>query len=85
MKIFFSSLVFVLLLVLNSPLYADTKAISKQQAVDIATQAHPGRVLGVKKKSKTYQVKTLSESGKLHVINIDINTGRIKSGKKSSR
>ena len=85
MKNLFSSLVFVLLLLVNSQLNADTKPISKQQAVNIATEAYPGRVLGVKRKSKTYQVKTLSESGKLHVINIDANTGKIKSGKKSRK
>jgi len=83
MKTLFLTLVFVLLL--NSPLYADTKLISKQQAVNIATQAHPGRVLGVKRKSKTYQEKTLSKSGKLHVINVDAKTGKIRSRKKSSK
>lgn len=85
MKKLSSSLILILLLSFNTTLYADSKPISKQQAVDIATQAHPGRVLGVKRKSRTYQVKTLSESGKLHVINIDAKTGRIKSGKKSRK
>jgi len=85
MKYILSSLTFTLLLSFNTALYADSKPISKQQAVNIATQAHPGRVLGVKRKSRTYQVKTLSESGKLHVINIDANTGKIKSGKKPGK
>ena len=83
MKTLFLSFLFVL--IVNAPLYADTKPISKQQAVNIATQAHPGRVLGVKRKSKIYQVKTLSKSGKLRVINIDARTGKIKSRKKSSK
>ncbi len=85
MKTLFLSLFFVLFLAPNSPLHAETESISKQQAVNIATQAHPGRVLGVKRKSKFYQVKTLSENGKLHVININAKTGKIKSRKKPSK
>jgi len=85
MKTFLTSLLLVLLLIQPPSLYADTKTISKQQAVKIAKQAHPGRVLGVKRKARTYQVKTLSKSGELRVINIDVNTGKIKSGKSPGR
>ena len=85
MKTIYASLLLATVLALSTKLYAADEAISKQQAVDIATQAYPGRVLAVKRKAKTYQVKTLSENGKLHVINIDASTGRIKSGKKSGK
>ena len=85
MKNIFTFALIVLLLAINPLVYAETKTISEQQAVNIATQAHPGRVLGVKRKAKTYQVKTLNDNGKLHVITIDANTGKIKSGKKSSK
>jgi len=82
MKTLFTSLLLLLLLSMSATTYADTAPISKQQAANIATQAHPGRVIGVKRKAQTYQVKTLSKSGKLHVITIDAQSGKIKSGKK---
>ena len=85
MKNIFTSVLIALLLSIDSFVYADTNTISKEQAVNIATQAHPGRVLAVKRKAKTYQVKTLNDNGKLHVITIDANTGKIKSGKKSGK
>ena len=84
MKIFFTALILLSLLSLAANLHAASNTIDKQQAVNIATQAYPGRVIAVKHRSKTYQVKTLSESGKLHVITIDANTGDIRSGKKSA-
>jgi len=51
--------------------------ISKEEAVSIARQHNPGRVLAVKKKANVYQVKTLSENGKVRVIRIDAINGRI--------
>ena len=85
MKNIFTFSLIIVLLAINSFVYAGTRAISKQQAVNIATQAHPGRVLGVKRKATTYQVKTLNDNGELHVITIDANTGKIQSGKKPSK
>ncbi|MBL4711576.1 MAG: PepSY domain-containing protein [Gammaproteobacteria bacterium] len=81
MKTIFSSLIFVLVLLLNTNLLAAPAAISKQQAVNIATQAHPGRVLAVKRKNDSFSVKTLSKSGKVRTIFIDAKTGKIRNGK----
>ena len=68
-------------LLLGAPLPAAAENISKQQAVSIAQQVSPGRVLGVKMKGNTYRVKTLSKSGEVRIIVIDANSGKIKSGK----
>lgn len=51
--------------------------ISKQQAVAIAQQHYPGRVLAVKLKDKVYRIKTLNESGEVRIISIDAETGKI--------
>ena len=85
MRTIFLSLFFTLLLSLNSNTYAASDGISKQQAVNIATQKHPGRVLGVKRKADVYKVKILSESGKVRVIQVDAKGGKNKSGQKSAR
>ena len=79
MKTIFLSLLFISMLSLNTPVHAAPEGISKQEAVNIATQRHPGRVLAVKRKANVYQVKTLSDSGKVQVIRIDAKTGKIKS------
>ncbi len=80
MKTIFFSLIFMSMLLVNSLLYAAPEGISKQQAVNIATQSYPGRVLAVKRKTDVYQVKILSDSGKVKVIRIDANSGKIESG-----
>jgi len=85
MKVAFLSLLFISTLLLNSYALAAPRGISKQQAANIATQQHPGRVLGIKRKEDVYRVKTLSKSGKVRVINIDAHNGNIKSGKKPRR
>jgi uncharacterized membrane protein YkoI len=85
MKTLLTSLLLLLLFSLNAELYADTASISKQQAVNIATEIYPGRVIAIKRKNQTYQIKTLSESGTLNVIHIDAQSGEIKSGKKSGK
>lgn len=72
-------LLFALLLVAPLPAAADN--ISKQQAVSIAQQVSPGRVLGVKMRGGSYRVKTLSTSGEVRIIVIDANSGKVKSGK----
>lgn len=83
MKTIIFSLVFFFLISLNAPLYAERSVISKSQAVAIATQNYSGRVLAVKLKVDVYQIKILSENGKVRVIKVDAVNGRIKSGLKS--
>ncbi|MCK5396042.1 MAG: PepSY domain-containing protein [Gammaproteobacteria bacterium] len=85
MKNFFFLLFFTLTLLLNSNVHAASDGISKQQAADIATQQHPGRVLGVKRKADVYKVKILSDSGKVRVIQVDAKGKKNRSGKKSGR
>ena len=80
MKTILFSLFFISMLLFNTLLHAAPEGISKQQAVNIATQSYPGRVLAVKRKDDVYQVKILSDSGKVQVIRIDGNSGKIESG-----
>jgi len=80
MKTIIFSLLFSLSILLAIPANAEPVDISKQQAVIIATQNYPGRVLAVKLKKSFYKVKILSESGKVYVIKVDAVSGRIKSG-----
>ena len=80
MKTIFFSLFFISMLSFNTLVHAAPEGISKQQAVDIAMQSHAGRVLAVKRKANVYQVKILSDSGKVQVIRIDANSGEIEPG-----
>lgn len=84
MKTTFSSLfkltTLVMLLIFNASVYATPDGINKQQAVSIAQQSYPGRVLSVKQKGDEYHVKTLNDSGEVRVIIIDANSGKIISG-----
>ena len=66
-----------MLISFNSQLHAAPDAIDKQQAVDIAQQVYPGRVLSVKLKDEAYHVKTLSDNGKVRVIIIDADNGKV--------
>jgi uncharacterized membrane protein YkoI len=70
-----------LMLLTSIPAYADKEHISKQRAMDIATQAQPGRVLSVKRSADAYRVKTLSDDGKVRVIVVDAKSGKIISGR----
>ena len=79
------SLFFTLTLLLNSNAQAAPDDISKQQAVDIVKQQHPGRVLGVKRQDNVYKVKTLSEGGKVRIVNVDATSGKIKSDQKTGQ
>ena len=58
--------------------YAD---IGKKQAISIAQDVHPGRVLSVKQDTAkgvpVYRVKTLSAGGDVHIIVIDAESGKI--------
>lgn len=85
MKIIFFSLSFTLMLLLSTSVFATSDGISKQQAVEIATQSYPGQVLSVKRKANVYKVKTLSDSGKVRVIVIDAQSGKIESGKQTGK
>jgi uncharacterized membrane protein YkoI len=70
------------LLLLPTALQAEERAtIDRQEAVSIAQQVDPGRVLAVKKvqngKSPAYRAKTLSAKGDVHIIVIDTVSGRV--------
>ena len=80
MKTIIFSLFFISILLLNTLVHAAAEGISKQQAVNIATQSYAGRVLAVKRKANDYQVKILSDSGKVQVIRVDAESGKIKPG-----
>ena len=83
MKTIFFSLFIISMLLFNTLVYAAAEGISKQQAVNIATQSYAGRVLAVKRKANIYQVKMLSDSGKVRVIRVDAESGKIKPGSQS--
>ena len=83
MKTIFFSLFIISMLLFNTLTHAAAEGISKQQAVSIATQSHAGRVLAVKRKANVYQVKILSDSGKVQVIRVDAESGKIKPGSKT--
>jgi len=71
-----------LALLMSSATYAESEAgVSKQQAVNIAQQYYPGRVLAVKLKDKVYRVKTLNDNGEVRIISVDAETGKIISEK----
>jgi hypothetical protein len=83
MKTIFFPLIFISMLLFYMPVQAAPESISKQQAMNIATQSHAGRVLAVKLKGNVYQVKMLSDSGKVQVIRIDAKSGKINPGTQS--
>ena len=86
MKIFLSLLIVTLTLLFNTNSYAEPgRGITKQEAANIATDEHPGRVLGVKRKKDVYRVKTLSKGGKVRVIRVDATSGKIRAGKKTRK
>jgi len=74
------TVILAMLLVFNAPLQAASDTIDKQQAVSIAQQTYPGRVLSVKLIDDIYQVKTLSEDGEVRVILIDAKNGKVITG-----
>jgi len=86
MKIVSPSLLLPLILTLalalspTAPSYAASGNISQQQAVSIAQQVYPGRVLAVKRESAVYRVKTLSDNGEVRIIVIDASSGKVISG-----
>ena len=54
----------------TSPVHAVPHAMDKQQAVEIAQQDFPGRVLSVKRKDDYFHVKILSDSGDVRIIKV---------------
>ncbi len=75
-------LILLFTLLLGAPLQAAAESVSQQEAVNIAQQVSPGRVLAIKMTKGTYRVKTLSASGEVRIIVIDANSGQVKSGSK---
>lgn len=68
----------VLTLSLGTPALAESSdGISKQQAVEVAQQVYPGRVLAVKRKGSAYHVKTLNKNGEVRIILVDAQTGKV--------
>ena len=84
MKSYLLPPLFSLLLLLSLPtvLQAEERAtMDRQEAVSIAQQVYPVRVLAVKPvqkgKSPAYRVKTLSPKGDVHIVVIDAVSGRV--------
>ncbi|WP_090568558.1 PepSY domain-containing protein [Nitrosomonas sp. Nm33] len=64
----------------NSPYYQPSTQhteISQQQAVTIAQQHIPGRLLSVQRASDSYRVKILSSRGTVRIVTIDANSGAV--------
>jgi hypothetical protein len=69
MKRLFITLLLTLTL-LTPPVHAAPSANSKQQAIEIAQQQFPGRVLSVKQKNDSYHVKILNTQGDVRIIKV---------------
>ncbi len=65
-------------LLISASMFTHAGTISKQQAASSAQQAHAGRVLSIKLKQSTYQVKILNLQGQVRIIHVDANTGKIR-------
>ena len=66
-------LLLLLLILYTAPAFA----ISKQQAMNIAQQNHPGRVLAVKQSGTAYRVKILNANGEVRIILVDAKSGKV--------
>lgn len=55
---------------------------NKSQAADKARKAVNGRVLKVDKRSKAYRVKVLKKSGRVVSVDVDKQSGQVKSDQK---
>lgn len=69
------SLFILLMLLLLAPVHAGnnngpSQGMSKQQAMSIAQQKNPGRVLAVKRRGNTYLVKILSANGEVRTVSV---------------
>jgi len=82
MKPTLSSLCFLLMFLLTASVHANkhngyAQGISKQQAMEIAQQRHPGRVLAIKHKGDTYRVKILNAAGEVRTISVNTQSGKV--------
>jgi len=69
------SLFILLMFLLATPVHAannngSSQGMSKQQAMSIAQQKNPGRVLAVKRHGNTYLVKILSANGEVRTVSV---------------
>jgi len=76
------SLFFLLMFVSSAPLQAAKhkvleQSISKQEAMKIAQQRHPGRVLAVKHTGHSYRVRILNNNGEVRTIIVDAQNGKV--------
>jgi len=76
------SLLFLLMFALSAPLQAAkhnviSQGISKQQAMEIAQQKHPGRVLAIKHKGHAYRVRILNANGEVRTIIVNAESGKV--------
>jgi len=76
------SLCFLLMFLLAAPVHANkhngnTQGISKQQAMEIAQQRHPGRVLAIKHRGDTYRVRILNANGDVRTIIVNAQSGKV--------
>lgn len=79
MALFMKTPILITVLFLNlyfSPVIADSQDMSKQQAINIAQQQHPGRVLSVKQKGDHYKIKILDNAGNMRVIRVNKSSNR---------
>ena len=68
----------LLMLLLVTPMVAVADGnLSKQQAMSIAQQNNPGRVLAVKQSGDVYRVKILNANGEVRIISVNINNGKV--------
>ena len=56
----------------------DNKPISREQAVNLAQQKFPGKVLKVQDKQQYYRIRVLQTDGRVITVLVDGQTGRIK-------
>lgn len=69
--------------ILFSPIKAyASEMISLQQAIEIVQDQYGGKVLQAKMKKGYYQVKLLTDSGRVKLIEVDAQSGTILSPKK---
>lgn len=65
----------------RNPLYYQASnhqtKISQQQAVTIAQQHVPGRLLSVQRVADSYRIKILSSKGTVHIVTIDASSGAV--------
>ena len=57
---------------------APAPGMSKQQAMNIAQQRHPGRVLAIKQQGQGYRVRIIDDNGEVHTLFISSQTGGVK-------